>query len=49
VLDCIRAAEKIIVERKMDHEYGSIQGCDIFLKNSLKLMYGENNPIILND
>ena len=46
VLNCIRAAEKIIVERQMDHEYAGIQGIDSFVANSLKLAYGENSQLL---
>jgi aspartate aminotransferase len=43
VLNCIRAAEKIIVEKQMDHEYAGIQGIDSFVANSLKLAYGDDS------
>lgn len=46
VLNCIRAAEKLIVERKMDHEYAGIQGLDNFVANSLKIAYGENSALL---
>jgi aspartate aminotransferase len=46
VLNCIRAAEKIIVERQMDHEYAGIQGIDAFVNNSLKIAYGEDSSLL---
>ncbi len=46
VLNCIRAAEKTIVERQMDHEYAGIQGIDSFIANSLKLAYGEDSQLL---
>jgi len=46
VLNCIRAAEKIIVDKKMDHEYAGIQGIDSFVNNSLKLAYGDSSALL---
>ena len=46
VLNCIRAAEKIIVDKKMDHEYAGIQGIDSFVNNALKLAYGDNSTLL---
>lgn len=46
VLNCIRAAEKIIVEKQMDHEYAGIQGIDSFVANSLKLAYGDDSQLL---
>jgi aspartate aminotransferase, mitochondrial len=46
VLNCIRAAEKIIVDKQMDHEYAGIQGIDSFVANSLKLAYGEDSQLL---
>ena len=43
VLNCIRKAEKIILEKQMDHEYAGIQGIDAFIANVLKLGYGEDS------
>lgn len=43
VLNSIRKAEKLIVERQMDHEYAGIQGIDAFIANVLKLGYGANS------
>lgn len=46
VLNCIRAAERIIVDRQMDHEYAGIQGIDSFIANSLKIAYGEDSQLL---
>ena len=46
VLNCIRAAEKVIVEKQMDHEYAGIQGIDSFVANALKLAYGDNSTLL---
>lgn len=46
VLNCIRQAERMIVERHMDHEYAGIQGIDSFIGNVLKLAYGEDSSIL---
>ena len=46
VLNCIRAAEKVIVEKQMDHEYAGIQGIDSFVANSLKLAYGDDSALL---
>jgi aspartate aminotransferase len=46
VLNCIRAAEKVIVERQMDHEYAGIQGIDAFINNGLKLAYGDDSQLL---
>jgi aspartate aminotransferase len=46
VLNCIRAAEKVIVEKQMDHEYAGIQGIDSFVANALKLAYGEDSSLL---
>jgi aspartate aminotransferase len=43
VLSCVRKAEQIIFDKKMDHEYAGIQGIDSFVDKSVKLAYGEDN------
>ena len=43
ILDCVRQAEKKILELDMDHEYAGIQGIDSFVAKSLTLAYGEEN------
>lgn len=46
ILNCIRKAEQIVVDRKMDHEYAGIQGIDSFVNNVLKLAYGEDSALL---
>lgn len=46
ILNCVRKAEQIIIDKKMDHEYADIQGIDSFIKNVTKLAYGENSAVI---
>jgi len=43
ILNCIRKAEQIIVDKKMDHEYAGIQGIDSYINNVLKLAYGADS------
>lgn len=43
ILNCIRKAEQIVLEKKMDHEYAGIQGIDSYINNALKLAYGEDS------
>jgi aspartate aminotransferase len=43
ILNCVRKAEQVIVDKKMDHEYAGIQGIDSFINNVLKLAYGEDS------
>jgi len=46
ILNCIRKAEKIIVDKKMDHEYAGIQGIDSYINNVLKLAYGAESDLL---
>ncbi|CDW78700.1 aspartate aminotransferase [Stylonychia lemnae] len=46
ILNCIRKAEQIIIDRKMDHEYAGIQGIDSFIANALKLAYGADSQLL---
>lgn len=46
ILNCIRKAEQIIVEKKMDHEYAGIQGIDSYINNALKLAYGAESDLL---
>jgi aspartate aminotransferase len=43
ILNCVRAAEKLILDKKIDHEYLPIEGLQGFIKNSLKVAYAEDN------
>jgi aspartate aminotransferase len=42
ILDCVRQAEKRILDMDMDHEYAGIQGIDSFVAKSLNLAYGSD-------
>ncbi len=46
ILNCVRKAEKLILDRQMDHEYAGIQGIDSYIKNVLNLAYGANSDVI---
>jgi len=46
ILGCVRAAEKLILERNIDHEYLPIEGLPGFIKNSLKVAYSEENKAL---
>ena len=43
VLKCIRKAEQIIYERKMDHEYAAIHGIDSYINAAMELAYGKDS------
>jgi aspartate aminotransferase len=42
ILPCIREAQKIILEKDMDHEYQPIHGVQSYIDKSLKAAYGNN-------
>eukprot|EP00494_Astrolonche_serrata_P023739 UN23997 len=42
VLNCVREAEKRVMEKKMDHEYAPIVGRDRFVQLSKELAYGSD-------
>jgi aspartate aminotransferase, mitochondrial len=46
ILNCIRKAEKIILEKQMDHEYAGIEGITSYINNVTKLAYGEDSQLI---
>jgi aspartate aminotransferase len=46
ILNCIRKAEQIVVDKKMDHEYAGIQGIDSYIEKSLKLAYGADSELL---
>jgi aspartate aminotransferase, mitochondrial len=46
ILNCIRKAEQIIFEKKMDHEYAGIQGIDSYIKNAMNLAYGADSQLL---
>lgn len=43
ILDCVRQAQKKIVEQDMDHEYAPIDGIASFYQKALTLAYGADN------
>lgn len=48
ILNVIRKAEQIVLDKKMDHEYAGIQGIDSYINNALKLAYGEDSELLKN-
>lgn len=42
ILECVRRAEKKILELDMDHEYSPIEGIASFVNKSLTLAYGDD-------
>ena len=43
VLECVRRAEKKILDLDMDHEYSPIEGIASFVNKSLTLAFGADN------
>ena len=43
ILECVRRAEKKILDLDMDHEYSPIEGIASFVNKSLTLAYGADN------
>jgi aspartate/tyrosine/aromatic aminotransferase len=46
VLQCIRKAEKILVDKQLDHEYLPIGGHAAFNKAAAQLLLGADSPVI---
>ena len=46
VLECVRRAEKLILDRKMDHEYSPIQGIDSYINKCQILGFGANSTAL---
>jgi len=46
VLSCVRKAERIIIDKQMDHEYAGIQGIDSYIDNCIKLAYGPDSQLV---
>ena len=46
ILNCVKAAQKQILEKNIDHEYLPIEGLPGFIKQSLKLAYTDNNQAL---
>lgn len=42
ILNCVKSAQKIVLDKNIDHEYLPIEGLHSFIKNSLKVAYGED-------
>lgn len=43
ILECVRRAEKKIMDSNMDHEYAPIDGISTFVNKCLTLAYGADN------
>ena len=48
VLNCIRKAEQLVLDRKMDHEYAPISGIDSYIKKCVNLAYGADAAHVKN-
>ena len=46
ILECVKRAEEIIMEKKMDHEYAPIDGIPTYVRNCAKLALGEDSDIV---
>jgi len=46
VLDCVKEAEKILISKNLNHEYGPIGGTPEFTKLSASLLFGESSPLL---
>lgn len=46
ILNCVKEAQKIILDKNIDHEYLPIEGLKGFIDNSLKLAYTPNNKAL---
>jgi aspartate aminotransferase len=43
ILDCVRQAERAIVDSQMGHEYSSIDGIPTYREKCVRLAYGEDS------
>jgi len=48
ILDCVKKAEQIIIDKEMDHEYSGIDGNPGFRAKCIELAYGKGNKVIPN-
>jgi aspartate aminotransferase len=48
ILDCVKQAERMILEKNMDHEYSGIDGIPTFRAKCLELAYGADSPVLGN-
>jgi len=46
ILDCVKQAEKIIMEKGMDHEYAPIDGIASYVRNCALLALGNDSSIV---
>lgn len=46
VLECVKKAERMMLEDGVDHEYSPISGPPEFCKEAAKLAFGDNSPVI---
>jgi aspartate aminotransferase len=46
ILNCVKAAQKLVLDMNIDHEYLPIEGLQGFIKNSLKVAYAEDNKAL---
>lgn len=49
VLSCVRKAENIILEKKLNKDYLPILGNYDYIQESLKLIFGENSPALVSE
>lgn len=47
VLDCVRKAEQILLDKKMDKEYAFPDGIPTYRQRAIELAYGADHPAIL--
>ena len=48
ILECVKRAEEMILEKGMDHEYSGIDGIPSYRDKCVKLAYGEDSSILGN-
>jgi len=46
ILNCVRRAEEIILEKDMDHEYAGIQGIESYVKKAQLLAFGADSKAL---
>lgn len=49
VLSAVRKAEAILLEKKLNKEYLPIPGLKSFINEGLKIIYGQNSPLLQNN
>lgn len=48
VLECVRRAEKLIAAENLDKEYTLISGVPEFCEASIRLLLGDDSPVVKN-